>query len=757
MLPPSTVSGVLNARTAPKLAFVLAYVRAVLAHADANDLPVPISERDLVRWKHRWEQMHAIAPRADPAGRADRQPVTHQPRDPPRAAVPWQLPAAPRLLLSRNPELARLDRHHELAQAGSSPLTLLVHGRAGVGKTALALTWAHRRRDRFPDGQLYADFSAGTGLRELTTAEVLIDFLTALGHSPGALPADESGLAGMFRSTLADRTVLVVLENAERDSDVRPFLPGSGASTVLVTARDRIRGLVIFDGAVTEPVAELSPVAAVELLMHYAPSLDAEQADLVAMACGYLPLPLRIAADTLQSGEGSASLLDLVTSRSDDAPADDSLPAADPTADAAAGPPAEVPNLGTVLAWSLGARSSDDTAAFAALCLLPGKTFDLHEAGALFGLSAARTPEFVSAMASNHLITAIGSGRYELHPLVREWLSRVASDELTAQARGEARRRLCGYYLWTADAADRILLPQRRRPPLATSLPKPASGQRLQTPAAARAWVAGNLANMTAAVVQAELSDDQFAYLLPHVLTSYFNLRKPWPQWKQMCQSGLRVARRHGRAEDVGHLALSLGIALRETQRPAEAAAAFRQAQDAYGQARNSAGQAMALNNLATVYNHLQQPDQAAAALTDALALLDSAQMPFRTAIVLHNLAEAEVRAGELDKALGHITRARDIALEIEDRAGAAMSLATLADVHDRLGQWQEAATEYRNALLILAENGDSFGQINAHRKLGELLTRHGTAQDGARHLDEATRIEDELRSQGRAIARGAD
>lgn len=159
------------------------------------------------------------------------------------------------------------------------------------------------------------------------------------------------------------------------------------------------------------------------------------------------------------------------------------------------------------------------------------------------------------------------------------------------------------------------------------------------------------------------------------------------------------------------------------------------------------------MNNLATVYNQMHHPEQAVAALTQALSLLDQSQEPFRTAIALHNLAEAELQSGQLDSALEHVSRARDIALEILDRAGAAMSMATLADVHDRLGQWSEAATEYRNALAIQAEAGDSFGQINAHRKLGKLLIRHGNPQRGARHLDEAARIEESLRNPDHPIA----
>ncbi len=738
MLPPATISGVLNARTAPKLAFVLAFVRAVLAHADANDLLVPSAARDLALWKSRWGQLYASTSAPDSAHLSADWQGSWPPQDRPRATVPWQLPAAPRLLLGRERELARLDTFWQQARDDSGPLTIVLHGQAGIGKTALALTWAHRRRDHFPDGQLYADFSAGSGVRELTTAEVLIGFLAALGHSPADLPADESGLAGMLRSAVADRALLVVLENVERAGDVRPFLPGGGRSTVLVTARDRLRGLVIYDGALTESVPELSPIAAVELLTRHVPSLDIEQAHLIARACGYLPLPLRIAADTLKDEDGSPALLELMASLTSDKLAGDS------------------PQLGAILNWSLGARSRAETAAFAALSLLPGRTFDLHEAASLLGLSSADVPRFVSTLTSNHLISAIGSRQYELHPLVREWMSRVAADELSAGACLEARGRLFGYYLWTADAVDRTILPQRHRPPLVTSLPRPASGPRLATPAAACAWVVANLANMTTAVVQAEVSGDQLAYLLPHVLTSYLNLRKPWPQWKQMCQSGIRVARRHDRPEDIGHLELSLGIVLRETKRPAEAAAAFRRAHGSYGRADSPAGQAMALNNLATVYNQMHHPEQAVKALTQALALLDQAQEPFRTAIALHNLAEAELQTGQLDSALEHVSRAREIALDIDDRTGAAMSMATLADVHDRLGQWSEAATEYRNALATQAETGDSFGQINAHRKLGKLLIRHGHPQRGARHLDMAARIEETLRSPDHPIVNSA-
>jgi tetratricopeptide (TPR) repeat protein len=700
MLPPATVSGVLNARTAPKLAFVLAFVRAVLAAADAAEVPVPAAERDLGLWKQRWERLHA------PAGDGDTD-VTGQV---PRAVVPWQLPAAPRLLLGRDAELARLDSR---LREAAGQLVLLVHGQAGVGKTALALAWAHRRQDDFPDGQLYADFAAGTGARELTAEEVLIDFLAALGHSPRELPADQSGLAGMFRSAVADRRMLVVLENAERAGDVRPFLPGSGESVVLVTARERIKDLAIFDGAIAEEVRELPAAVAIEMLQRYAPGVGPQEAGRVARACGYLPLPLRIAADTLQGASGEL--------------------------------PGSADGLGGVISWSLGARSPADTEAVALLSLLPGTTFDGYEAAAVLGRPARRAPRVVSELAGSHLVAVAGPQRYELHPLVREHVGRIMSGALSAAARDAARTRLYGYYLWTADAADRILLPQRRRPELSTRLPKPAAAPRLRSPAAARTWAGENLASMTAAVVQAEVTGDELAYLLPHVLTSYLNLRKPWPQWQLMCQAGIRVARRYDRSEDLGNLEVSLGIALRETDRPAEAAAAFRRAYQSYAQAGQPVGQAMALNNLATIYTHLRQHEDAVTALTQALELLDLDAEPFRAAIALHNLAEEQLRSGRPDDALETIIRAHDVALAIGDRDGAAMSLATMAEIHDRLGNWSQAAAEYSEALAIQAQAGDSFGQIFAHQELGKLLIRHGRQSEGAQHLAEAARIEGSL------------
>ena len=299
---------------------------------------------------------------------------------------------------------------------------LLLHGPAGAGKSALALTWARRRRDEFPDGQLYADFGARTGLRDLSPPEVLIDFLAALGHSPSELPADESGLAAMFRSALADRTLLVVIENAERAADVRPFLPGDGRSIVLVTARDRLHDLIIQDGVAARPVPPLAPEAAVELLSRSAPGISESQARLIAEACGYLPLPLRVAADTVQRGEDNGALQDLVASLAEDRRSGNS------------------PSIGTILTWSLGAASSAETDAFAALSLVPGSVFDVYEAAAVLGLSAARTPPLLTSLTRTNLITAIGAARYELHPLIRDWVSRAAAaDALSAEYREETR------------------------------------------------------------------------------------------------------------------------------------------------------------------------------------------------------------------------------------------------------------------------------------------------------------------------------
>jgi tetratricopeptide (TPR) repeat protein len=714
MLPPATVSGVLNAKTTPRLDFVLSYVRACLQYAESVGVDVPPEAQDLERWRERWQRLHATEQESPRIGDAS----DTQLEQAVQGVVPWQLPGASTILVGRNEQLAWLDAR----MAPEEPHLIHLHGDSGTGKTSLVLAWARRRRHLFAEGQLYADFARAPGHGATATLEILLDFLIALGHSPAALPTNLTGLAGMFRTALADRAMLVVLDNIVEDDDIEPFVPSEGSSRVIAISASRVASLVIRWGAAERAIGPLEEAAALELLQRVAPDLEPDDARAAAAACEYLPLRLRILGDHLVHAPTSRDLV----------------------ASLASAPPG-APRLDRLLEWTVRAKSHDETRALYLMALHPGTSFDTAELAVVTGTTQGVAGQLESRLAGRHLLTAVGAHRHTVHQLVRAWAAEASATAVPSEEREAARRRLWGYYLWASDAADRVLLPQRGRPELTTGLPRPNVMPRMTSRVEALTWCEQNLTNMIAAVEAAVAYNHDIAHQLPYVLTGYFNLRKPWPQWIRMTSTGREVAARLEDLDASANLSISLGIAFRETRREEEAVAAFTRASATFADLGNVAGQAMALNNLATVHNHRQEPDAAIEALTKALQLLEGSGDEFRVAIVSHNLAEAEMLGGEHSQALVHAQLAYETAMTIDDRDGAAMSLVTLASAKDAVGLWEAAVTDYRLALQMQEAAGDRFAQIAAHDRLGELLNRRLGPGAGDEHLQMSTAIEAEL------------
>ena len=236
------------------------------------------------------------------AGPAGAVTATAGPAPPAEPAVPAQLPAAVAGFTGRGPHLRRLDALLDGADPGGVQVAVLC-GSAGVGKTALAVQWAHAVQERFAGGHLYVDLRGYSTVAPLRPVEALAGFLVALGVPAERVPSGEDQAAALYRTLLAGRDVLVVLDNARDCAQVRPLLPGGPGGTVLVTSRDKLGGLVAHDGAAHLTLDVLEPDEAEALLVRVLgpDPPDAEPAALAALArmCAYLPLALRIAAANL--------------------------------------------------------------------------------------------------------------------------------------------------------------------------------------------------------------------------------------------------------------------------------------------------------------------------------------------------------------------------------------------------------------------------------------------------------------------------
>jgi hypothetical protein len=358
--------------------------------------------------------------------------------------VPAQLPAGVADFVGRAAQLTQLDG---LATSDdlAAMVIIAISGSAGVGKTALAVQWAHRVADRFPDGQLYVDLRGHDSTRSSLPAAALTAFLQALGVLAGQLPAGEQALAAMYRSALAGRRVLVVLDNAAGAEQIRPLLPGRPGCLVLVTSRDALTGLTARDGARRLLLDALTGREATTLLdrMIGSERVDAEPvaASALARTCGHLPLALRIASAQLQDEPGR-SLADYV---------------------------AAIRQVGALVALrisgeeELAVRPAFDESyrnlappaaeLFRRLGLVPGPDFTVPAAAALTDRPIARAAALLDRLAAVHLVDRRGSGRYVLHDLLREYAQAQLVSAESAETQACARGRLFRWYLRRSDAA----------------------------------------------------------------------------------------------------------------------------------------------------------------------------------------------------------------------------------------------------------------------------------------------------------------
>ncbi|MEU1729557.1 AfsR/SARP family transcriptional regulator [Streptosporangium sp. NPDC020145] len=349
-------------------------------------------------------------------------------------AVPAQLPAEPGQFTGRAAELTLLD---SVVTGDETVAISLVTGTSGVGKTALAVHWAHRTRSRFPDGQLYVDLHGHSPRRPLRPIEVLGRFLRALGVPAERVPGTVEEAGAVYRSLLADRRVLVVLDNAGSVEQVRPLLPGGRRCATVVTSREHLAGLVARDGAVPVPLGVLASDEAVTLFGKLPGgerlSAEPEAAGELARACGYLPLALRVAAADVAGGpvgETAGRARRLAGARL-------SVPAAGEAREIARG------------ALDSSYRHLDPPARrlFRLLGMVPGPVFTAEAAAALAGTPPGEADRLLYGLAAAGLVEETEPGRYALHDLVREYALERAWAEDPEPERARALDALLAWYL----------------------------------------------------------------------------------------------------------------------------------------------------------------------------------------------------------------------------------------------------------------------------------------------------------------------
>lgn len=651
--------------------------------------------------------------------------------------VPAQLPPDLSTFTGRTAYLERLD---SLLSGGGPAQPVVIStlsGAAGVGKTALAVHWGHRVRASFPDGQLYLNLRGYDTQAPLTPMEGLARFLRALGVPSAQVPDDVDEASALYRSLLADRRVLVVLDNARDAEQVRPLLPGSSTALVLITSRDRLDGLVAIDGADRIDLDALSAEEAYGLLSRVlGPTrvqAEPEQTSELARLCAHLPLALSIAAARLAAQPGRR-IGDFV----EELKSEDRLSALAIRADGRAA-------VRGAFDLSYNALPQAARRTFRMIGLAPGPDVTAEALAAVTATQPAVAAEQLTTLARAHLVQQQTPGRYALHDLLRAYARERAGEEDNEAERASAWNRLLDHYLSMVDQATRLISPEMVRLPLQS--PHTTNGSAFDEAGAAWSWLDAERHNLVAAICAAARSGPRrLAWLLADALRGYFYRRMFTVEWRMAAEAALSAAEAEGDSAAQAALLNSLGQLAWAMGRYDDAIRTFTAALGVAEHCDWTLGRLSILNNLACVHAMQGRLAEAARAFEAALEGNRSLGYVGGEAAQLANLGQIYFDLGRLSEALDYLEQA--VALYRSSQAWAAVGFATrcLGECLHMLGRPREAHEQLVQALGLAQETGDRKTQMLALRTLAELHAQAGRLTEAHEACQSALELSREIR-----------
>jgi tetratricopeptide (TPR) repeat protein len=638
-------------------------------------------------------------------------------------------------------ELSRLlDRPGE--QVPGTVVISAIGGSAGVGKTALAVHWAHRVAGRFPDGQLYVNLRGYDPGQPMLPADALAGFLRSLGVPGQDIPPEPDERAARYRSLLAGKQMLIVLDNAGSADQVRPLLPGTGACTVVVTSRDTLAGLVARDGAARLDLDVLPLQDAVALLRALIgtraaaePAVSAELAE----QCCRLPLALRVAAE-LAVSRPAVPLADLAAELADLGTRLDLLEVGgDPHTQVRA-----------VFSWSYRYLGTSTARTFRLLGLHPGPDLEPYAVAALTGTTVPLARQALDVLARAHLAQRAGPGRYGMHDLLRGY-ARELTDSLDPEhEQHAAQTRLFDYYLYTAVAAMDTLYPaERHRRP---RIPRPATPvPALADPAAVREWLDRERATLVASAAHTTAHDrPDYAIQLAATLSRYLRSGGHLSEAITIFSHALAAARRTGDRAAEATALNQIGNVNGQQNRLQLAADHHWQALALFREVGDRAGEAQVLGNLGLDETQLGRHEEAARHQYEAVEVYRDIGDRDGEARSLSNLGMAGRWQGLYQEAAGYYQQALALFREIGDRDGEAFALGSLGIIDLRLGRYQHAAGCIQQAMVLCHEIGNTVGEAEILARLGEVYLGLGRYEQATGYAERALAMSRDIGDPGR-------
>ncbi|WP_086838569.1 tetratricopeptide repeat protein [Amycolatopsis kentuckyensis] len=693
---------------------------ALRLHADISSR---LDEELGVRPGPELEAAHQRVLRGDwPESRPDPVRVAPPPVSPRTIAVPAQLPPAVTAFTGRAEALTALDG---LTRSAAEATVAVVVGTAGVGKTALALHWAHRVAARFDDGILYVNLRGFAPGLPLGAEEALELLLRGLGVPGDRVPADLESRSALYRTMLAGRRMLIVLDNALDAAQVRPLLPGRSGSSAVVTSRIALDGLVAVDGAERIDLDVLSEPEALTLLRallgHDRVAAEPGAAKRLVALCARLPLALRIAAATI----GSQSI-----ARYAQEVAEDRLSAL-----AVRGDPQAI--VATQIGRSYARLTARQRRLFRLLGLVPGQSVAPSAAAALVGVAEPAAAKLVRQLAAAHLVEQHDGGWLTFHDLLKAYAVRAGEIEDSAADRTAAVRRLADWYLRTATAAADRIDPHRRQ------LPEPPRYEReFGGYEDAMAWLEAERGNLLALITECTTRGwDPLAWQLPHTLWRYFYIRSYTADWVSTHELALAAARRAGDRWAEAETLTNLAVCRRTAGQPHLAAERFHQALKLWREIEDHTGEAMASNSLGIAYFRVGEHDLAIEHYARAAVLFERTGDVRGQSATANNVGVVLKRLGRYREALRYLYTALDLSARSGEQHAGTSAWDNIGTIHESLGEHARAIECHERAIALQRAGGDEEGEMNATANLAVALGAAGRHDEAFRRLAQALDI----------------
>jgi tetratricopeptide (TPR) repeat protein/DNA-binding XRE family transcriptional regulator len=649
------------------------------------------------------------------SARAGTKPSSQGASGPEPAPPPAQLPLAVPGFAGRTAQLAALDAVASVGARTRATTVVIsaVSGTAGIGKTALAIHWAHSVRHRFPEGQLYVNLRGfDPGGATMPPAEAIRLFLDALGVPPERIPAHPDAQAALYRSLLVGRRMLVLLDNARDSEQVRPLLPGTPGSVVVVTSRSDLSALVAGAAAYPLPLDLLSGPESWQLLAdRLGPERLAAEPDAVdgiIESCARLPLALAIVA-ARAAAHPDFPLAAIAADLRD--------PAARLDAFADRGPGSD---LRAVFSWSYAALSPSAATLFRLLGMHPGADISAAAAASLGALPPARARSLLAELTAAGVLNEHLPRRYTFHDLLRSYAKEQADGDDGDRDRPEALHRLLDHYVHSAYAADRLLDPLRD--PIVLVEPRPGvTPEHFSDGGSARAWLTAERPVLLACVdLAVHTGFDAHAWQLAWSLVTFVDWQGHWRDYIATQRAALIAAQRLGdpaaEAFSHRHLARAHGFLGRFDEAHDE----LRRALDLYARCDDRVGQGHTHLNLAWVLEQQGRPADGLEHARLALDLYVAAGNRRGQAMALNATGWSKTRLGAHQEALAACEQCLAVLQELGDDAGEAGAWDSLGFVHHHLGHHGEAAACYRRAIALYAGLGDRYLQADSLKHLGD-------------------------------------